>query len=509
MRINTLYLHLKSNELSLLWFYLSSRFAPFLSTLLILAFIIFIFPSTALAKNTQLPLLTEPGLDADSSPLLPYVQPILSRWMEENADLVTGTQDNGIAPSGGTGMVSLFETGGVVSQVRQRIDISHLAGKIDQGLITAYALGRVNTSNGDVVGGTLITAQSDASGAGASGNLANGSGGIRTLDGDTSTWETTYSYLILPAGTRSVEFQFLFTNDSLAGGKIGYGDEAVLVLSESRMSCSENNINLDDIYGTWDEDPNQRAPMTEHYVPTFVHVVPARFWNHITFNTDGTGEIFRLGRADNHHFVPTSWTLCGDLLTVNFTETQNRTINTFTYRVLQADGNNLRLEVISKTHVPIPYSIGDIGPGIGIVFHVTDGGLHGLEAARIDLSTADWGCQGTPIDGTNTSVGTGASNTSSILAGCNASGIAAELADTYISPGYLGGFKDDWFLPSKDELKLLFQQKDVVGGFTDDFYWSSSEITPFISWAQKFNNFGHQSIKLKNSTLRVRAIRAF
>jgi Ca2+-binding RTX toxin-like protein len=183
-------------------------------------------------KDTQLHLLTDLGLDAESQPLLPFTQSILGRWMEENADLVTGIQGNGVAPSDGTGMVALFATGGVVSQVRQRIDVSHLADKIDKGLITAYALGRVNASDTGVVGGTQVSAMSDNSGAGPSGTLGFGKGGTRELDEDTSTWETIFSYMVLPVGTKSVEFQFLFTNESLAGGKIGYGDEAVLVLSE-------------------------------------------------------------------------------------------------------------------------------------------------------------------------------------------------------------------------------------------------------------------------------------
>ncbi len=47
---------------------------------------------------------------------------------------------------------------------------------------------------------------------------------------------------------------------------------------------------------------------------------------------------------------------------------------------------------------------------------------------------------------------------------------AAIIADAYS----LNVF-NDWFLPSKDELDLLFQQKSVVGGFASAHYWSSSE----------------------------------
>jgi hypothetical protein len=48
---------------------------------------------------------------------------------------------------------------------------------------------------------------------------------------------------------------------------------------------------------------------------------------------------------------------------------------------------------------------------------------------------------------------------------------AARAADNYVSStGY-----DDWFLPSWDELRLLYEQRERVGGFDfDGYYWSSS-----------------------------------
>jgi hypothetical protein len=234
------------------------------------------------AKDTQQHLLTDPELDAVSQSLLPFTQPILGRWMEENAELVIGTQDNGVAPSGGTGMVALFETGGVVSQVRQRVDVSYLADKIDKGLITAYALGRVNASEAGVVGGTQVSAMSDNSGAGPSGTLGFGKGGEFILDGDPNTWETIFSYLVLPAGTKAVEFQFLFTNESLEGGKIGYGDEAILVLSEwsdGTETCDFNDPNA--IMGTSGNDTLLGTPGKD-----------------IIFGLEGNDTIFGFGGDD-------------------------------------------------------------------------------------------------------------------------------------------------------------------------------------------------------------------
>jgi hypothetical protein len=151
------------------------------------------------------------------------------------------------------------------------------------------------------------------------------------------------------------------------------------------------------------------------------------------------------------------------------------------------------------------YAIGDTGPAGGIVFYTTDGGLHGLEAAPADQSAgAEWGCYETSISGASeTAVGTDAQNTEDIIDDCSETETAARIADAY----KLGGY-DDWFLPSKDELNLLYQQKAVVGGFANDYYWSSTEVNSRNAWNQGFFN-GYQSGYGKHYPLRVRAVRAF
>jgi hypothetical protein len=150
------------------------------------------------------------------------------------------------------------------------------------------------------------------------------------------------------------------------------------------------------------------------------------------------------------------------------------------------------------------YAIGDAGPAGGIVFHVTDGGLHGLEAATVDQVPTQWGCEGTQIAGANgTVVGTGEQNTADIIEFCNQS-TAASVAAAY-GPG--------WYLPSKDELNLLHAQKvaGVVDGFASGSYWSSSQGDYEYAWHQDFDD-GNQSVfggGIKHTTYRVRAVRAF
>ena len=48
---------------------------------------------------------------------------------------------------------------------------------------------------------------------------------------------------------------------------------------------------------------------------------------------------------------------------------------------------------------PTEYAIGDTGPAGGIVFHATNGGLNGLEAALVDQSPAPWNCPNTDVNG--------------------------------------------------------------------------------------------------------------
>jgi hypothetical protein len=153
-----------------------------------------------------------------------------------------------------------------------------------------------------------------------------------------------------------------------------------------------------------------------------------------------------------------------------------------------------------------PFIIGDTGPAGGKVFYLTDAtGLHGLEAAPGDQSVAAaWGCWGTSITGADgTAVGTGAANTADIVVGCAEANTAATIADAYALNGYT-----DWYLPSKDELNLLYQQKNIVGGFADTSYSSSSEYHSNLAWLQGFSN-GFQYSLSKNYPLPVRAVRSF
>ncbi len=149
--------------------------------------------------------------------------------------------------------------------------------------------------------------------------------------------------------------------------------------------------------------------------------------------------------------------------------------------------------------------IGDTAGG-GIIFYL-DGKGGGLVAAASDQSPGvKWGCMGTSISTTKTIVGSGAENTQAIITVCTESGIAAKLCDNLVLNGY-----DDWFLPSKDELKLMYDNlhQQGFGGFSNSNYWSSSEFNSSNSWYQNFSNGEQNTASKSGNTIKVRAVRAF
>lgn len=68
-----------------------------------------------------------------------------------------------------------------------------------------------------------------------------------------------------------------------------------------------------------------------------------------------------------------------------------------------------------------------------------------------------------------------------------------------------------WRLPTKDELKTLYENKEKIGGFTNHGYWSSTENSVTLAWAEKFGDgleFG-SGLYGKGNEFYVRAVRAF
>ena len=154
--------------------------------------------------------------------------------------------------------------------------------------------------------------------------------------------------------------------------------------------------------------------------------------------------------------------------------------------------------------------------GGGIVFYVYDNGKHGLIAATSDQSTGIrwYGGSNTNTRARGDGVGAGLKNTAIIIANQGAvdgSAFAATVCNEYSVTETVGGITTiygDWYLPSKHELNLLYLQKTVVGGFANNYYWSSTEVDLSSAWGQDFGA-GYQFVNGKNYFRNVRAIRAF
>ena len=197
-------------------------------------------------------------------------------------------------------------------------------------------------------------------------------------------------------------------------------------------------------------------------------------------------------------------------------------------------------------------NVGDTGPGGGIVFYVaptfftqesatgsmcttnckyleaapstwsggsTDPSRHWATNINSNRTTAVTGARGTAI-------GTGYKNSLAIVA--QTGNVAASSAAVAVRE-YSGGSKNDWFLPSKDELNQMckwargiawtsdatvcdssgaINSGSGASGFVANVYWSSSESFDHVAWGQFFND-GFQNSTGKEYPFYLRPVRAF
>ena len=165
-------------------------------------------------------------------------------------------------------------------------------------------------------------------------------------------------------------------------------------------------------------------------------------------------------------------------------------------------------------------NIGDLANG-GIVFWINPNDTqHGLVCAPEDLPISQWGCYGSYFE-TETTIGSGLSNTMTIIGECLIpESIASRICYNLILNDY-----EDWYLPSKDELNLLYENlhlngfgnfENGDGNCCNGWYWSSSdgELNGEAAWVQSFRDDqnGMQAtydIGIKYFENHVRAIRSF
>lgn len=161
----------------------------------------------------------------------------------------------------------------------------------------------------------------------------------------------------------------------------------------------------------------------------------------------------------------------------------------------------------------ITYVIGQSAQG-GKIFYVDDTGQHGLVVATADYDASlevKWiAASNINTNAVRSGIYGGEYNTQRINE-IQGNGISAALAAAQFNGGNYG----DWYLPSKLELLLMYQQRANIGmGAVTNTYWSSTEVPAAygdVSMTANYLNFsnGSQGTNAKSTLYRVRPIRRF
>ena len=150
------------------------------------------------------------------------------------------------------------------------------------------------------------------------------------------------------------------------------------------------------------------------------------------------------------------------------------------------------------------YEIGSTGPAGGLVFY--DKGYYSLgwrymEVNTTDLGFFEWGCFTSTIANTaNSGIGEGIFNTVNIVnfhdnlqnyyvnpSICSSQNNGTVVAKEALSYG-IDNYKD-WYLPSSDELHLLYENLHTqqLGTFTNSMYWSATELNQSNAFVVDFS----------------------
>lgn len=294
------------------------------------------------------------------------------------------------------------------------------------------------------------------------------------------------------------------------------GDKAKLL---TKWILGQDYLNSNSLFLGWNTSPDGSGisyePGDEIIINSDI-VLYAQWGYTIVYDLNGA-------KSDN---IPADSTIykTGDICTVLDTDSSSFKINSvfqhrwnteadgtgkdyFTGDLLTIDSRSITLYAV---YIDINnLTIGDYGPAGGYIFYDEGSWVNGyryFEAGLVDIIVDEWGTYGLNESGAvGTEIGTGKQNSLSNNAAmypCNDYGV------------YVGDiYYKDWFLPSKDELNLMYKNLFVYGignfgSLNESFYWSSSQDTEYKAWIQQFYQ-GAQTSSDKRSSGVVRPIRCF
>jgi hypothetical protein len=261
-------------------------------------------------------------------------------------------------------------------------------------------------------------------------------------------------------------------------------------------------------------------------VLVFVIMISGQLYSQIAINTDGSD-------ADGSALVDMKSTESGMLIPRMTENNRDNISNPATgLMIYQTDGNSGFYYFNGSNWVTFEnsptYEVGDFAHG-GIVFYVDNSGQHGLVCSKEDQTPNGvgrmWvGSAGFPhMQAVGEGFYTGYENTIVIIAGTSGQTVTTDNYAARLCYQYTvvenGVEYNDWYLPAKDELNEMFQNKAIINStaiansgenFEEGIYWSSTETAASIGtvYCQYFTS-GVQFDQSKDNQYHVRAIRAF
>ena len=178
-------------------------------------------------------------------------------------------------------------------------------------------------------------------------------------------------------------------------------------------------------------------------------------------------------------------------------------------------GTSYGNDISFTTQQPNQFAIGQNYQG-GIIAYILQPGdsgyvtgeTHGIIVAPFDQSTEVTWSNGWPIGmPTGIDIGSGYANTNTIVANHGDGGsYAAKICYDLVLNGY-----SDWYLPSIIELSKIYMNRNAIGGFTSNKYWSSSQYDVGINFAYAitFGTGYTNGDNYKNGIAYIRAARSF